>query len=434
MKKCAYCGEERKMTREHVIPDGFIRSMNLDRQIIWLNKAPTRVIEAEIIIKDVCDTCNNGKLSQLDNYALSLIKNSNSKIEKHTPKISFKYDYGKLTRWLMKICYNSARTNNAISDIEIYKNSVDYILGKEQAHNKLKFYMGFLDLTMPNVKDHEWYHLQSKGEYEIDGFRICLFRLKDEFMHNCAARAIIINSFAFLILAYTEKTTNVEIQNIEDNLTDAYPQFESMNPGRKLYLKKDKNFWWHSLVTSASLHDKFLERRNPSVKSFSEEYQLYIVTISREEIVSMDFSQIDSLKYMVTETRDSVMNYYQKVEILVDGYDEEQRELFQNEEIQKYVRLFIKRVPEIIWFLNLENPMGCFSLLLSSFINNNKVHDKNDNSTLIKVNHDKLVEFTEICLSGINKIINDNVIDNKYNSIISSKFFTALQKQIGIGQ
>lgn len=432
MKNCAYCGKEGKMTREHVIPDGFIRSMNLERQIIWLNKAPTRVIEAEIKIKDVCNKCNNETLSELDDYALRLIKSYNSKIEISTSKSSFKYNYEKLTRWLMKVCYNSARANDTKSDVAIYKDYINYIVGKEPSDEKLRFYMGFLDLNYPNAESHNWYHLHKDNEYEIDGFRICLFRIKNTNMYNCAARAIIINSFAFLVLAFSDKTTDLEIQNTENQIFDTCNQFALMAPGRKLYLKKDKNFWWNSLVTSAGLHDKFLEKRNISVKSLSEKYKLYIVTITKEEIQSIDFSQLDALRSMVTETRDSVMNYYQKVEIFVDGYDEEQRELFQVEEIQHYMSLLLKRFAEIIWFINLEVPMGCFSLILSSFINLNKISDVNDNSTTIIVNQERLLEFIAICFGGVNKLLNEYAIDYEYNSVISSKFFNTVQQHMGI--
>lgn len=58
--KCAYCNNEGKMSREHVIPKGFIEHMNFKEQIVSLDKAPTRVINSEITVKDVCSTCNNG--------------------------------------------------------------------------------------------------------------------------------------------------------------------------------------------------------------------------------------------------------------------------------------------------------------------------------------------------------------------------------------
>jgi hypothetical protein len=119
--ECAYCGVEGKMTREHVIPNGFIKDMNIEEQITWLNKAPVRVIESEIKVKDVCSKCNNGKLSELDDYALKLIKEYNNKIEINTKKLFFKCDYSKLSRWLLKVCFNSARANDTTYDILTYE-------------------------------------------------------------------------------------------------------------------------------------------------------------------------------------------------------------------------------------------------------------------------------------------------------------------------
>lgn len=43
----AYCNEEKKPTREHIIPDGFIRAMNIDEQIRWTESVPCRVINSD---------------------------------------------------------------------------------------------------------------------------------------------------------------------------------------------------------------------------------------------------------------------------------------------------------------------------------------------------------------------------------------------------
>lgn len=64
--KCAYCDNTGKMSREHVIPAGFIEHMEPKKGITFLEKAPTKVIDAEIVIKDVCSSCNNGFLFVLD--------------------------------------------------------------------------------------------------------------------------------------------------------------------------------------------------------------------------------------------------------------------------------------------------------------------------------------------------------------------------------
>lgn len=55
--KCAYCDFEGKMSREHIIPNGFIEHMNFKQPTVWFDKAPTRVINAELTVKDVQNSC-----------------------------------------------------------------------------------------------------------------------------------------------------------------------------------------------------------------------------------------------------------------------------------------------------------------------------------------------------------------------------------------
>ena len=68
------------MSRQHVIPKGFINNMNFKALTVWLDKASSKVINSELMVKDVCAECNNGELSQLDAYALKLIISYNEKI------------------------------------------------------------------------------------------------------------------------------------------------------------------------------------------------------------------------------------------------------------------------------------------------------------------------------------------------------------------
>jgi hypothetical protein len=65
-------------------------------------------------IGDVCSTCNNEVLSELDQYFCGLY---DSCIAGHTfeagEKIDFDYDYNYLLRWLLKMLYNNARARTA---------------------------------------------------------------------------------------------------------------------------------------------------------------------------------------------------------------------------------------------------------------------------------------------------------------------------------
>lgn len=125
MKKCAYCNNEEKLTKEHIFPHSFIRkSQKFDSAFL---KAQTKVVNCEPQRKDVCSKCNNEHLSKLDNYSNKLYNEYFYKIVSQGDTIIFKYDYDLLLRWLLKISYNAARATD-LNHSKIYLDYIPYIL------------------------------------------------------------------------------------------------------------------------------------------------------------------------------------------------------------------------------------------------------------------------------------------------------------------
>lgn len=79
MKKCAYCGELlgtpfRSKTDEHIIPDSLLKLY--PEQDISINNKSSFVDNRGMTISDVCSSCNNGILSELDSYGKQLIESN----------------------------------------------------------------------------------------------------------------------------------------------------------------------------------------------------------------------------------------------------------------------------------------------------------------------------------------------------------------------
>jgi hypothetical protein len=122
---CAYCGNDRPLTKEHLYPR-WLYDVTPDHDIQILAKH-SKVVSAQLQIKDVCGECNGGVLSALDSYAKSLYVESFSKFVRQGETRQLAYDYDLLARWLLKMCYNVARAS-ATSDVEILQSTVPYIL------------------------------------------------------------------------------------------------------------------------------------------------------------------------------------------------------------------------------------------------------------------------------------------------------------------
>jgi len=69
----------------------------------------TRFCHRQHVIKDVCSKCNNEPLSELDSYAKSLHQRYFNKDYQSIKNGIFEYDFEKLSKWLLKVSYNSAR-------------------------------------------------------------------------------------------------------------------------------------------------------------------------------------------------------------------------------------------------------------------------------------------------------------------------------------
>jgi hypothetical protein len=129
--KCAYCDAPGSLTREHLWPAALhrrrVQADNDGRSLFWLRRIDT-VISSEPTIRDVCATCNNVHLSALDDYITGLFDRAFIHIPVRYERVLFEYDYHLLKRWLLKLCFNSARVHGT-GDLFALKPLRPYMLG-----------------------------------------------------------------------------------------------------------------------------------------------------------------------------------------------------------------------------------------------------------------------------------------------------------------
>lgn len=130
---CAYCGAEGPLTREHLWPASLRRRLIKanEQSSVWLAKI-NKEFAADPTIRDVCSVCNNIRLSSLDNYISELFDQSFIHIPQRYEHVIFDYDYHRLKRWLLKICFNSARISSS-KDLFVFPPLLSYILGNSES-------------------------------------------------------------------------------------------------------------------------------------------------------------------------------------------------------------------------------------------------------------------------------------------------------------
>ncbi|SEK13090.1 hypothetical protein SAMN05444746_112142 [Variovorax sp. OK212] len=130
MTTCAYCGCEGTMTREHVIPS-FIYDFQkkLGSKVLGWNEVSQKMIAGEAKVRDVCATCNNKVLGDLDSYGKETLESSGILVADYKKRdLELTYDFDQLARWLLKISFNSSRTDGAHSSL--FSKYIPYMLGK----------------------------------------------------------------------------------------------------------------------------------------------------------------------------------------------------------------------------------------------------------------------------------------------------------------
>lgn len=218
-KVCAYCEESNLLTKEHIWP-GCILKRTPHMNARYYGKSE-KFFRGELTIKDVCDICNNGVLSQLDDYICKLYDIYFFKIAKANKSFIFKYDYNKLLRWLLKISYNTARSND--SDTEELRIYSDYIINGGEPPLTISLR---IELIKPS-KNPNYIKGSSKNKFiEPQSVRCCRIETEKGKVPGVTIRLVAINSFYFW-LAITPG--NTALSDVQQYVIDYLPKQELNN-------------------------------------------------------------------------------------------------------------------------------------------------------------------------------------------------------------
>ena len=202
-KVCAYCGSAGVLTREHLWPASLhkrlLEANESAGSLFWLRRTKSE-IQGEPKIRDVCQACNNGYLSQLDYYICTLFDRYLVTIRRRHESVEFEYDYHLLKRWLLKMCFNSARMHNSI-DLFAYTPLLSYIRG-DSLHVGRTVQL-FLQLSYPGEIPRERLADPALHEapaiWEPQDNRVGFMRFEVPGVGQKVLRAVHLRSFSFFL-------------------------------------------------------------------------------------------------------------------------------------------------------------------------------------------------------------------------------------------
>ncbi|QIZ51715.1 hypothetical protein DWG24_13600 [Dickeya zeae] len=204
MSVCIYCGQEGKVTREHILPSFIYKyqySTSSEKTIGWQEKSK-KIISDEAKIKDVCDHCNNVILSELDGYVKNMLEHSGFFTQCFLKEqVNINYNYSLISRWLLKVAFNSSRASE--KKLDFFDKYKDIILGQDSDLSGFAISAGLLKplkLTPSEVEKYGHDLNTDPSGYANPFFgRISWVEFESS---ECAVKQIVIGAAIFHIIAF----------------------------------------------------------------------------------------------------------------------------------------------------------------------------------------------------------------------------------------
>lgn len=354
MNTCAYCDSPTVLTREHVIPNWYARTEG-ESEVFNL-KSPFSHTRGDIITKDVCADCNNKTLGKLDEYGKALYEKFFHAVTFFGDRVSFQYDFAALSRWLLKLSFNSGRVNNAdVSTLSEFRKS---ILGLESLPTSFHC---FLHLTAPTYFDKKgraWPARHRTNHSELfmpNWFRIGPLRLPFAPNTEVMQRIVCINSFSFSLLA-TSGSSLSSASDLAQLSVVLRRTFRGSVELRRDCTTVDVVAAGEDAANSMSfLVDNFPSRFAGGDDSlnrllFEDKFETVLLPIERELIDSRVTDEIVEVFMGMIATKESAMSVQQRIVLSVSGYDDDPRELWEISEVRDYLCEIFTRCP-FLFFL-----------------------------------------------------------------------------------
>jgi len=220
-KVCAYCGEARPLTADHVWPNSFLDRFG--RNSAHFSVRSRKVHGGDYVIKDVCETCNSDKLSPLDTYFCRLYDEYFVHLHDFDSTVNFRHDYTLLARSLLKISYNTAR--QGVSDPSPLASLRGFVLGHEPCPARLAIFAELVSPTMVPQPDG------SICKIMPNMYRSMLSRFPWAGGDRILLRMIAVNSFYFHLLIPLEMLSQTHFEEMVSQFPQRREGVVRLSPG-----------------------------------------------------------------------------------------------------------------------------------------------------------------------------------------------------------
>ncbi|SEE44728.1 hypothetical protein [Pseudomonas kilonensis] len=415
MGNCAYCGFEGKLTREHIIPDWYDTANSASDGQIFVERAPDKIVNSDPKIKDVCAACNNVVLGKLDDYGKNLYEKYFSHPVYCKERQKIQVDRRRLTRWLLKVAFNSARANKA--DLHVLKDYAKDIINDGSCDDIILF----CSTVAPSIGDGAgWkaaYRQDARGSIKPSAFRVGVFRLPELDFYRWSFRYVYIDSYAFYlaipqrdvelheekkhVIKIMTKGSEFGVRVLNEVIDTKPPKYHAANIVM--------NHWANFPATYGVIEDPWV------VLSSKGKMDVLHYPIMREDIEREDFSGVLSFIDQQLATREALMSSLEKVEFSVYGYESDSRELWEIDEVRKFLAVLNSQRP--YWLVFQGAKPGWTQVLLFCLC-----RLKKDSYGFGFACQEDFTDLMNQWFSGLNEISNRFAISYELNKKLSDRF------------
>jgi len=417
LAKCAYCNEDKKLTREHIIPDWFLNISPSPDDVTFLERIPKKFLNTDAVIKDVCSSCNNVHLSKLDAYGKNLFDKYFQHAVFKGESIDFEFDCSLLAKWLIKVSFNSARANK--TDLEVLSHYNEILISEVPLPKDILIYCTIL--APSNLDDPESPVVAVRTDdcelFIPEWFRIGVFRVPEFDSINWCFRNITINCFSFCMFLPKYKSSYYleEIPDLNKAISKAGLYGAELTNSNRKKLFPPKLDAFSSYVAHMFENPIAYEIPVDNITNtvINEDFGVVMYMIPRADIESSQTEELMSFLDTITASREVALAYKQRIEFMVEGYDNDPRELFEIPEVVSYLELLNKLFPYWMFF---QSEQGLWLRVLSLCLS----EGKNFRVGEVAFNQELMMENINNWFVNLNKLSHSCAISEKINRKISN--------------
>ncbi len=343
-----------QQTREHVIPQWYFDTPG-DAET-FSARAPITHLQGDLIVKDVCGSCNSGVLSKLDGYGKELYDRYFATPVYAGESVTFDYDCDRLLRWVLKLSYNSARAQNA--DIRVLREFRKVMLGEAPLTDRIWCSLRLVTATFfdESVKVARPARREEQGQPQVEEplwFRICQFRLPAYPALTLVQRLVLINSFAFtlLIARLDSKWPCPEFDHWTKVFASVYPEAKPVLPevGRLTVTAGGDHAAASFYSSLCHYPSRFTDEPNPYVEGVLKgKLGAFLVPIPRDLIETANTTPITEMLRDMVSSGEKALAFRERVNVMVNGFDDDPRGLWEFPQVRQFFRRLFVECPFVM--------------------------------------------------------------------------------------